>query len=73
MINASRVWAAYEKARADLLAERSVDGHWEGSLSSSPLATATAISALILAEQQAAAIKLSGRQRMLSQRKISIM
>jgi squalene-hopene/tetraprenyl-beta-curcumene cyclase len=51
MINASRVWAAYEKARADLLAERSADGHWEGSLSSSPLATATAISALILAEQ----------------------
>ena len=31
-----------------LLAERTVAGHWEGELSSSPLATATAVSALTL-------------------------
>jgi squalene-hopene/tetraprenyl-beta-curcumene cyclase len=34
-----------------LLAERTAAGHWVGELSSSPLATATAISALVIAEQ----------------------
>lgn len=42
----SRVAAAFEKAKSALLAEREELGHWEGSLSSSPLATATAVTAL---------------------------
>jgi squalene-hopene/tetraprenyl-beta-curcumene cyclase len=40
---------AYEKARSDLLAERTAAGHWTGRLSSSALSTATAISALAIA------------------------
>ena len=40
--------AAYEKAKADLLAERTPDGHWVGELSSSALSTATAVSALAM-------------------------
>src|SRR5438876_10317654 len=45
-IDFDRLRAAYEKMRAELLAERTSDGHWVGELSSSALATATAISAL---------------------------
>jgi squalene-hopene/tetraprenyl-beta-curcumene cyclase len=41
-----RLRAAYQKVRDELLAERTADGHWVGELSSSALATATAISAL---------------------------
>ncbi len=44
--------AAHHAARTRLLDQRSADGHWIGELSSSPLSTATAISALILAEQE---------------------
>ncbi|OHB75934.1 MAG: hypothetical protein A2W31_18025 [Planctomycetes bacterium RBG_16_64_10] len=51
MVDRSRLWAAYELVRADLLAQRATDGHWDGWLSSSSLATATAISALVMAEQ----------------------
>jgi squalene-hopene/tetraprenyl-beta-curcumene cyclase len=51
MIDPSRLQAAYEKARADLLAERTSAGHWEGRLSSSALSTATAISALAIASR----------------------
>ena len=43
--------AAFRIVRSDLLAERASPRHWEGKLSSSPLSTATAISALMLAEQ----------------------
>ena len=46
-----RLAAAYRTVRSDLLAERASSGHWVGKLSSSPLSTATAISALMLAEQ----------------------
>ena len=46
-----RLAAAYRTVRSDLLAERTSAGHWVGKLSSSPLSTATAISALMLAEQ----------------------
>jgi len=45
-----RLRAAYLKARDDLLSQRGTHGHWEGRLASSPLSTATAISALVLAE-----------------------
>lgn len=50
-IDRQRVSAALETARSDLLAEQTAAGHWVGELSSSPLSTATAISALIIAEQ----------------------
>lgn len=49
MIDPSRLLKAYEKARGELLAERTRDGHWVGELSSSALSTATAVSALALA------------------------
>src|SRR5690606_17357948 len=42
---------AHSTVRRQLLAERHQSDHWVGELSSSPLATATAISALILAER----------------------
>src|ERR1700716_1550158 len=48
MINHQRLKAAYEKVKADLLAERTPDGHWVGELSTSALSTATAVSALSL-------------------------
>ena len=46
-----RLSNAYEKARADLLAERCPNGHWEGELCSSALSTATAVSALACVQQ----------------------
>lgn len=47
----NRLRAAYEKARADLLAERDATGHWVGELATSALSTATAISALAIARR----------------------
>src|SRR5262245_39059581 len=41
-----RLAAAYEVARAALLAERHPDGYWLGELSSSALSTAAAVSAV---------------------------
>jgi squalene-hopene/tetraprenyl-beta-curcumene cyclase len=46
MIDRDRLIRAYEKARADLLAEQNAGGHWTGELCSSALSTATAVSAL---------------------------
>jgi squalene-hopene/tetraprenyl-beta-curcumene cyclase len=46
-----RLLAAYQKARADLLRERTAQGHWVGELASSALATATAVSALALVQR----------------------
>ena len=46
IVDPARLRAAYEQVRAELLAERTPDGHWVGELSSSALATATAVSAL---------------------------
>jgi squalene-hopene/tetraprenyl-beta-curcumene cyclase len=48
MITPERLEAAYQKALAALLAERTPEGHWVGELSTSALSTATAISALAL-------------------------
>jgi squalene-hopene/tetraprenyl-beta-curcumene cyclase len=42
--------AAHQAVRAELLGERTVGGHWVGELSSSPLATAAAVSALVIAQ-----------------------
>jgi squalene-hopene/tetraprenyl-beta-curcumene cyclase len=50
MIDQQRLLHAYETARHDLLAERVAGGHWVGELASSPLSTATALSALSLME-----------------------
>lgn len=50
-LDRERLLAAHRTIRSDLLAERTPQGYWVGRLSSSPLATATAISALVLAEQ----------------------
>ena len=55
----NRVAAAFEKARSALLAEREELGHWEGALSSSPLATATAVTALFTMDQALAGCRLS--------------
>ena len=48
-VDLERVRLAYKTVRAELLAERSADGHWIGQMSSSPLATAAAVSALVVA------------------------
>ncbi|MCI0541914.1 MAG: hypothetical protein L0Z50_42500 [Verrucomicrobiales bacterium] len=48
----SRLSAAGTRAREALLRERCPDGHWEGELSSSALSTATAVTALSLANLQ---------------------
>lgn len=53
MVDPDRLLAAYETARCDLLAESTADGHWIGRVSSSPLATATAISALAIVDRHA--------------------
>ena len=45
----TRLRGALATARADLLSERTPEGHWVGALSSSALSTATAITALTLA------------------------
>ena len=50
MIDHQRLKAAYEIAKADLLAERTPDGHWVGELSTSALSTATAVSALAITQ-----------------------
>jgi len=50
-VDRDRLAAAHRTVRSQLLAERNAKGHWVGELSSSPLSTATAISALVLAEQ----------------------
>ena len=49
MIEAARVEALWQETRDYLLSLRSPEGYWEGYLSSSALATATALTALSLA------------------------
>jgi len=51
MPDRARLSAAYEKARSQLLAERTPVGHWVGELSASALSTATAVSALSVVRQ----------------------
>ena len=50
-VDRQRLAAAHHAVRSQLLTQRNPAGHWVGKLSSSPLSTATAISALVLAEQ----------------------
>jgi squalene-hopene/tetraprenyl-beta-curcumene cyclase len=49
--DSGRLWAAYQTARTELLAQRGPEGYWQGQLASSALATATAVSALAIVER----------------------
>jgi squalene-hopene/tetraprenyl-beta-curcumene cyclase len=51
-IDVERVLLAHKAVRAELLAERSHEGHWVGQLAGSPPATAAAISALVAAHRR---------------------
>ncbi|MEM9187453.1 MAG: prenyltransferase/squalene oxidase repeat-containing protein [Planctomycetota bacterium] len=51
---------AWHTARAELLVERNAQGYWIGELASSPLSTATAVSALSIAEQHARSMACTG-------------
>ena len=50
-MDSQRIIAAFSKVRESLLAERVEKKHWVGELSSSPLSTATAITALTIADR----------------------
>ena len=54
-LDPARLHAALDTARQALLAERNADGHWTGELSSSALATATAVVALQQVQSETAA------------------
>ncbi len=51
-IDPARLQAALTRATADLLAARTADGPWTGELSSSALSTATAVTALAVAQRE---------------------
>src|SRR3972149_788491 len=59
-VDVDRVIAAHDTVRSELLGERTVGGHWVGELASSPLATATAISALVIAHGNGASDAAGG-------------
>src|SRR5688572_12940192 len=50
-VDRNRLAAALGKARTELLACRNSTGYWEGELSSSALSTATAVTAMAIAER----------------------
>ena len=54
-INPARLKAALQTTREALLAERNEQGHWTGELSSSALASATAVVALQLVQRETGA------------------
>jgi squalene-hopene/tetraprenyl-beta-curcumene cyclase len=54
-VHDGRLVGAYETVRRELLAQRTSEGHWIGHLASSPLSTAAAISALVIAHRDDAA------------------
>jgi len=60
-VDRDRLAAALEKARTALLAQRNAAGHWTGELSSSALSTATAVTALAVAERASGANHLADR------------
>src|SRR5262245_26369639 len=53
-VDADRVVHAFGTIRNELIAERTVGGHWVGEIGSSPSATAAAISALVIAHANSA-------------------
>ncbi len=58
-VDFERVRLAHKTLRAELLAERAADGHWVGELASSPVATAAAVSALVVSHQSNAGAALA--------------
>ncbi len=70
-IDHHRLKKAYERARSDLLAERTPGGHWEGQLSSSALSTATAVSALACVLKNGQTLTVATRLRSLIERGLS--
>lgn len=58
-VDFERVLIAHKTLRAELLAERAADGHWVGGLASSPVATAAAVSALVVSHQSNAGAALA--------------
>ena len=60
-LTSTRLAAAYDKARFELLRERGPRGHWVGELATSALSTATAVSALSLVERQDLTVQSQGR------------
>lgn len=52
-VDIERLRLAHKTVYAELLAERAANGRWVGHVSSSPIATAAAISALVVAHRQA--------------------
>jgi len=51
-VDVERLLLAQKAVRAELLAERAPAGHWVGQICSSPVATAAAVSALVVAHHQ---------------------
>ena len=51
-IDPARLKAALQTTRGELLAQRNEQGHWTGELSSSALATATAVVALQIVQRE---------------------
>jgi squalene-hopene/tetraprenyl-beta-curcumene cyclase len=62
-VDLERIGLARKTVRAELLAERTHDGRWIGEVGSSPFATATAISALVLAHRSDTKDVLHGEKR----------
>ena len=54
-IDPARLKAALQTTRGELLAQRNEQGHWTGELSSSALATATAVMALQIVQRETSA------------------
>jgi squalene-hopene/tetraprenyl-beta-curcumene cyclase len=52
-LDVEKLLLAHKSVRADLLAERAPGGYWVGQIGSSPVATAAAISALVVSHRQA--------------------
>src|SRR5688572_2137137 len=51
-VDVERVLLANKAVRAELLAERTSNGHWVGQIAGSPMATAAAISALVISHRR---------------------
>src|SRR6266498_4968475 len=60
-LDRARFRAALSRARQDLLAARGPEGHWVGQLSSSALATATAVTALAVVSRAAPTANLKSQ------------
>lgn len=58
MLDPTRLRAAFDRARSDLLAARGTHGHWVGRLASSALSTATAVSALAIVRRETGDVSL---------------